>query len=240
MTMKTTVQSLQRRLIALGYPLPKFGADGDFGKETREAVNEALEDLESLRGAKPAAEPKPAPMAPSGRKGEVPAEWMPDAKMERIILHWTAGAHKASEFDRGHYHILIEDDGELIRGIPSIKLNEAPAKKGYAAHTLGANSGSIGVSLCCMGGANEAPFDPGKYPMTRAQWDALTSVVADLCRRYSIPVTDKTVLSHAEVQNNLGIQQRGKWDFTRLAFDPSVKGAKACGDKLRAEAKAKL
>ncbi|RVM34225.1 N-acetylmuramoyl-L-alanine amidase [Sinorhizobium meliloti] len=238
--MKTTVQSLQRRLIALGYPLPKFGADGDFGKETREAVNEALEDLESLRGAKPAAEPKPAPMAPSGRKGEVPAEWMPDAKMERIILHWTAGAHKASEFDRGHYHILIEDDGELIRGIPSIKLNEAPAKKGYAAHTLGANSGSIGVSLCCMGGANEAPFDPGKYPMTRAQWDALTSVVADLCRRYSIPVTDKTVLSHAEVQNNLGIQQRGKWDFTRLAFDPSVKGAKACGDKLRAEAKAKL
>ncbi|MDW9786787.1 N-acetylmuramoyl-L-alanine amidase [Sinorhizobium meliloti] len=238
--MKTTVQSLQRRLIALGYPLPKFGADGDFGEETREAVNEALEELESLRGAKPAAEPKPAPMAPSGRKGEVPAEWMPDAKMERIILHWTAGAHKASEFDRGHYHILIEDDGKLVRGIPSIELNEAPAKKGYAAHTLGANSGSIGVSLCCMAGANEAPFDPGKYPMTGAQWDALTSVVADLCRRYSIPVTDKTVLSHAEVQNNLGIQQRGKWDFTRLAFDPSVKGAKACGDKLRAEAKAKL
>lgn len=238
--MKTTVQSMQRRLIALGYPLPKFGADGDFGEETRAAVNEALEELESLRGAKPAVEPKPAPMAPSGRKGEVPAEWMPDAKMERIILHWTAGAHKATEFDRGHYHILIEDDGKLIRGIPSIKLNEAPAKKGYAAHTLGANSGSIGVSLCCMGGANEAPFDPGKYPMTRAQWDALTSVVADLCRRYSIPVTDKTVLSHAEVQNNLGIQQRGKWDFTRLAFDPSVKGAKACGDKLRAEAKAKL
>lgn len=238
--MKTTVQSLQRRLIALGYPLPKFGADGDFGEETRVAVNEALEDLESLRGAKPAAEPKPAPMAPSGRKGEVPAEWMPNAKMERIILHWTAGAHKATEFDRGHYHILIEGDGKLIRGIPSIKLNEAPAKKGYAAHTLGANSGSIGVSLCCMAGANEAPFDAGKYPMTQEQWDALTSVVADLCRRYSIPVTDKTVLSHAEVQNNLGIQQRGKWDFTRLAFDPSVKGAKACGDKLRAEAKAKL
>ncbi|ASP93294.1 N-acetylmuramoyl-L-alanine amidase [Sinorhizobium meliloti] len=238
--MKTTVQSLQRRLIALGYPLPKFGADGDFGDETRVAFSKVLDDLERLRGAKPAAEPKPASLPPSGRESEVPADWMPGAKMERIILHWTAGAHKASEFDRGHYHILIEDNGQLVRGIPSIKLNEAPAKKGYAAHTLGANSGSIGVSLCCMGGANEAPFDPGKYPMTRAQWDALTSVVADLCRRYSIPVTDKTVLSHAEVQNNLGIQQRGKWDFTHLAFDPSVKGAKACGDKLRAEAKAKL
>ncbi|ATB06514.1 N-acetylmuramoyl-L-alanine amidase [Sinorhizobium meliloti] len=231
--MKTTVQSLQRRLISLGFPL-QFGADGDPGVETIAAVGKALDELEELREV---SSPSPKPAQSSSI---VPSDWMPAAKMERIICHWTAGAHKASEFDRGHYHILIEDDGKLIRGIPSIKLNEAPAQKGYAAHTLGANSGSIGVSLCCMGGANEAPFDPGKYPMNREQWDALTSVVADLCRRYSIPVTDKTVLSHAEVQNNLGIQQRGKWDFTRLAFDPSVKGAKACGDKLRAEAKAKL
>ncbi|MDX1070533.1 N-acetylmuramoyl-L-alanine amidase [Sinorhizobium medicae] len=230
--MTPTVQSLQRRLIALGFPLPEFGADGDPGGETIAGVNAALDEIEKLRGW-----PSP-PQASSA--AIIPADWMPDAKMGRIVCHWTAGAHKASEFDRGHYHILIEDGGKLVRGIPSIALNEAPAKRGYAAHTLGANSGSIGVSLCCMGGSNEAPFDPGKYPMTREQWDALTSVVADLCRRYSIPVTDKTVLSHAEVQNNLGIQQRGKWDFTRLAFDPSVKGAKACGDKLRAEAKAKL
>ncbi|PLU82213.1 N-acetylmuramoyl-L-alanine amidase, partial [Sinorhizobium medicae] len=40
---------------------------------------------------------------------------MPAAKMGRIICHWTAGAHKASDFDRGHYHILIEDDGKLVR-----------------------------------------------------------------------------------------------------------------------------
>ncbi|PDT47436.1 N-acetylmuramoyl-L-alanine amidase [Sinorhizobium fredii] len=235
MNVDKTVQSLQRRLIALGFPLPKFGADGNPGAETLDAVSKALGELVTLRGGE---EPIHAP--PASTIGIMPAEWMPAAKMERIILHWTAGAHKASEFDRSHYHILIEDDGKLIRGIPSIKLNEAPAKKGYAAHTLGCNSGSIGISLCCMAGANEAPFAPGKYPMTRKQWDGLTSVVADLCRRYSIPITDKTVLSHAEVQNNLGIQQRNKWDITRLAFDPSIKGAKACGDKLRAEASAKL
>ncbi|WP_085033947.1 N-acetylmuramoyl-L-alanine amidase [Ensifer aridi] len=233
--MNTTVQSLQRRLLALGFPLPKYGADGDPGGETLAAMNAALDEIEALRGDKPPSTPQPAPST-----SIVPADWMPQAKMERIICHWTAGAHQASEFDRGHYHILIEADGKLVRGIPSIKLNEAPAKKGYAAHTLNCNSGSIGVSLCCMGGSTEAPFDPGNYPMTREQFDALTSVVADLCRRYSIPIKDTTVLSHAEVQNNLGIQQRGKWDFTRLAFDPSVKGAKACGDKLRAEAKAKL
>lgn len=235
-----SVASLQRRLIALGYPLPKFGADGDFGKESQEAIGKALDELERLRGVKAPETPKPAPVKQPAGNSIVPADWMPAAKMERIVCHWTAGAHKASDFDRSHYHILIEDDGKLVRGIPSIKLNEAPAKKGYAAHTLSLNSGSIGVSLCCMGGATESPFSPGKYPMTEKQWTALTSVVAELCRRYGIPITDKTVLSHAEVQNNLGIAQRGKWDFTRLAFAPEIKGAKACGDKLRAEAKAKI
>lgn len=167
----------------------------------------------------------------------VPDDWMPKAKMSRVIVHWTAGAHKATDFDRQHYHILIEGDGKLVRGIPSIKLNEVPAKKGYAAHTLNCNSGSIGVSLCCMAGAVESPFKAGSFPMTEKQFDTLAEVVADLCKAYDIDVSPKTVLSHAEVQTNLGIKQRGKWDYTRLAFDPSVIGAKACGDKLRAAVK---
>ena len=160
--------------------------------------------------------------------------------MQWVIVHWTAGTHTASENDRSHYHILIEGSGKPVRGIPSIKLNEV-VKVGspYAGHTLNCNTGAIGVSMCCMGGAVESPFSAAKYPMTRTG-DTMTSAVADLCRRYSIPATDTTVLSHAEVQNNLGIQQRGKWDFTRLAFEPSVVGAKACGDRMRAEVRAKL
>ncbi|WP_428412306.1 peptidoglycan recognition protein family protein [Pararhizobium sp.] len=154
----------------------------------------------------------------------LPAGWLPAAKMQRVICHWTAGHHKASEDDKAHYHILIEDDGDVIRGKPTIDLNAAPAKKGYAAHTLNCNTGSIGVSLCCMALATESPFNPGKAPMTKAQWDKLAVVVADLCRFYGIPVTPKTVLSHAEVQGTLGITQRGKWDFTRLAFAPEVQG----------------
>jgi hypothetical protein len=47
--------------------------------------------------------------------------------------HWTAGTQKATEFDRGHYHILIDADGNLVRGVPSIKLNEALPKKSYTA-----------------------------------------------------------------------------------------------------------
>ena len=41
----------------------------------------------------------------------LPAGWLPAAKMQRVICHWTAGHHKASEDDKAHYHILIEDDG---------------------------------------------------------------------------------------------------------------------------------
>ncbi len=164
----------------------------------------------------------------------VPASWMPSVKMQRIIVHWTAGAHKASALDRSHYHVLIEGDGRVVRGTPKIG--------GKIAHTLNCNTGSIGVSLCCMGGGDvkESPFNAGKWPLTRAQWEQLPLVLADLCRAYGIAVGPKTVLSHAEVESNLGIKQRGKWDIARLAFDPAVKGAKACGDLMRRRLKAVL
>lgn len=179
------------------------------------------------------------PSAPAG--AVLPADWMPPAKMARIIVHWTAGQHKASALDREHYHILIEDDGKLVRGIPGIDRNSLPkAKAGYAAHTLNCNTGSIGVSLCCMMNAVEAPFSSGPAPMTRAQWDQLPHVLADLCRHYGIPVTPQTVLSHAEVQGTLGIRQKGKWDISRLSFDLSVVGAHAVGDRFRVATKALL
>lgn len=165
----------------------------------------------------------------------VPADWMTAAKIARIHVHWTAGQHRASELDRQHYHVLIEGDGHLVRGIPSIDKNTLPkAKAGYAAHTLNANTGAIGVSLCCMMNAVESPFNSGPAPMSREQWEMLPYVLADLCRRYGIAVTPKTVLSHAEVQGTLGIRQKGKWDIARLSFDPSIVGATACGDLFRA------
>lgn len=165
----------------------------------------------------------------------IPTGWLDPVKMKGIVLHWTAGQHKASTFDRQHYHILIEDDGKLIKGIPPISANANPIKPNYAAHTYRLNGGFIGVSLCCMGGSQvrENPFTAGTWPMTEAQWDRMVEVIAQLCNHYNIPITPKTVLSHAEVQGTLGIAQAGKWDFTRLAFDPTIKGARAIGDRFR-------
>lgn len=170
----------------------------------------------------------------------LPASWLPAAKMARVILHWTGGAHIASLLDRRHYHLIVEGDGNLVRGNLPIDANEAPVRGNYAAHTLGCNSGSIGVSLASMAGAKESPFLAGSHPTTREQWDEGVRVIAELCRRYSIPVTRETVLTHSEVQPNLGIKQRGKWDIARLAFDLAVFGPNVVGDRLRREVQAVL
>lgn len=215
---------LQDRLRWLGFdPGP---TDGIYGELTEEAVFDCLDKY------------TPVPAMPE--TNVVPPEWMPACNMLRVICHWTAGAYKANSTDIHYYHILIENDARLVRGSYSIKDNVDTSDGRYAAHTKNCNTGSIGVSLCCMAGAVESPFDAGDYPMTELQWEMLSSVVADLCRTYAITVTPETVLSHAEVQGTLGITQSGKWDYTRLAFDLNVKGATACGDLLRDEVAGKL
>lgn len=223
----TTVLTIQRRLASLGYN--PGAADGLIGPKTLTAIDAALTAL----AGKGTATPSPAVRF-------LPEEWLPWAQMQRVIVHWTAGANKASAVDKAHYHVLIESDGNPVKGDPSITANQAPVSSGYAAHTLNCNSGSIGLSLCGMAGAVEKPFNAGKYPITRQQWEAAIKAVADLCRRYSIPVTPSTVLSHAEVQRTLGIQQRGKWDIAILPFEPSLNTAAKVGDAFRAAVKAIL
>lgn len=234
------VLDIQRRLSSLGYAVGPI--DGLRGPKTIEAIRQfqRARNLVADGIVGPKTEAALFGITPTPADGIVPVDWMPPARMQRIIVHWTAGGHKASGLDRTHYHILIEDDGKLVRGTPSIDLNQAPVRRGYAAHTLNCNSGSIGVSLCCMAGAVESPFSAGSAPMTRRQWETLPKVLAALCKRYGIPATPQTVLSHAEVQDTLGIKQRGKWDISRLAFDPIVRGARACGDLFRAATKALL
>lgn len=228
-------KELQQELSRLGFnPGP---IDGIYGEKTENACFAALAELSEGMDEEGEPEPAPAPDEETDHgtgSNPIPTDWLPDCTMERIICHWTAGAHKASSEDKSHYHILIEDDGKLIRGTHSIKDNVSTSDGTYAAHTKNCNTGSIGVSLCCMANAVESPFNAGKYPMTEKQFNQLTEVLAQLCERYKIKNTPQTVLSHAEVQGTLGIAQDGKWDYTHLPFDPSIPtGAKPCGDYVR-------
>lgn len=160
--------------------------------------------------------------------------WLPRVTMRRIHWHWTAGGHYPNQTDLNAYHLLVDVDGKWHLGRASIALNSGGIKPGYAAHTLNANSDAIGVAICGMGGATEIPFNPGKWPIRPIQVDTLVAGCRQLGEFYDIPVTRKTMLSHAEVQSTLGIAQRNKWDFTRMPDDvTTLRGAHAIGDWIR-------
>lgn len=155
-----------------------------------------------------------------------------------IVVHWTAGTNKVSSLDRQHYHFIVDGAGNVVPGIHKPEDNDSTSDGRYAAHTRGANTGRIGVSMAGMRGAVESPFEAGPSPLTKPQWDAMVKLVASLCKKYKIKVSPETVLTHAEVEKTLGIKQKGKWDITRLPFNKTVIGAKAVGDLLRKEVSA--
>lgn len=228
------IRTIQRALQVAGLIIGPV--DGDAGPRTMTALHDVLALWQEHHSA-PTDESKGKEF-PSVSV-YVPQDWMPDSKAKRIIVHWTAGNSKASKDDATHYHFLINDDGELVRGTKTVADNDSITDGVYAAHTLDCNTNSIGVSLAGMAGAIESPFSAGTHPITRKQWEVLPEVLAQLCDRYGIAVSPKTVLSHAEVEETLGIHQKGKWDIARLPFDDSVKGARDVGDQFRA-ATAKL
>lgn len=164
--------------------------------------------------------------------------------MLRIVLHHTAGSLTPSEFDKKHYHRLIAGDGKVYAGLHPISANApgVPLVSGrYAAHVRNLNSGAIGVSMACM--ANAKWNDPRAcraFP-TLVQVESMVAEVARLCREFNIPVTRRTVLSHAEVQTTLGVAQAGKWDFD---YDPfgvlTSRDPVKIGDMLRLRISAAL
>lgn len=158
--------------------------------------------------------------------------------MKRLVWHWSAGAHTPSNLDKEHYHFIIDGAGKVHPGKWPVEANETPVKGRYAAHTLNCNTGSIGVAVAAMAGAVERPFSAGQFPITPAQVEALARLSHDLGKRYGIPVTPQTMLSHAEVQPVLGIKQRGKWDISWLPGMAIPNDPVAVGNKLRAMVKA--
>ena len=157
--------------------------------------------------------------------------------IKRIILHWTAGSNTTSAVDKEHYHKIVNGNGAIVIGDHKIEDNLSTSDGIYASHTRGCNGGAIGVAMAGMMGA-EGPDKIGKYPLKKVQWDACMELVKALARQYKIPVTPTTILTHAEVQNNLGIRQNGKIDIAfGVPGKPELRTAKAVGDFIRASVK---
>lgn len=207
--MKFSTFDLQARLLALGFdPGP---LDGLWGRRTQAATEAALA---------------------ARRVANADALFHPSG-LHRIILHWTAGAYGDIALERAHYHLLIDKDGRAVMGDLAPEANASTADGRYAAHTRALNTGSIGVAMDAMGGAVEAPFSAGPYPITEAQLGGLAREVADLCETYDIPVSRWSVLTHAEVEPTLGVWQRNKWDVTWLPGLSRPIDAVDVGDHLR-------
>lgn len=167
------------------------------------------------------------------------ADWLPPAKAERIVCHWTGGNHRASSEDREHYHFLVQGDGEVVRGRHPVNANDDARDGVYAAHTRGKNTRSIGVAVCCMFDAKERPFVAGRFPMTEVQWRRMAEVVAQLCQRYRIAVTPETVLAHGEVEPILGVKQRAKWDPLVLPWASDLE-RREVGERFRRQVLASI
>ena len=140
--------------------------------------------------------------------------------INRIVLHHSAGGYAPSALDRQHYHRIVGGDGAVVGGNYPISANGLGTRLvsgKYAAHTLNLNSGSIGLAMAAMAGAEWSKPRECRYFPTPVQVKAFVAEAARLCHLYGINPDRQHVLSHAEVQQTLGVTQRGKWDFD---YDP--------------------
>lgn len=154
--------------------------------------------------------------------------------MKRIIMHWTAGTHLVGAQDALHYHFIVDGGGAVVAGKYAPEDNLDVSNGEYAAHTRNCNTGSIGVAVAAMGRARERPFSAGPWPITEPQLEAFLRAVAGLADTYRIPTQRDTILTHAEVERTLGIDQAGKWDITWLPGMDAPGAALDVGDRLRA------
>lgn len=205
--MSFTLKNFQLKLQSKGYYTGVV--DGLYGPLTKKAVD----------AWGPSGTDLDAPHRPPEPGRLIPPMWLVPCKMSRVVIHWTAGGPRCSGEDREHYHIIVDQENNLMLGEHGIADNVNTADGDYAAHTRDCNTGSIGISMCGMLDAEERPFKPGPFPIRKAQWEVTARAVAELVQFYGIPLTHKTVLQHGEVQKNLGIRQNGKWDCMVLPWN---------------------
>lgn len=156
--------------------------------------------------------------------------------MKRIILHWTAGKHKPNQIDIEHYHFLVDGDGNVLNGKFPVEANEVCRRGGYAMHTGGGNTGSIGVAMCAMFGFTGVK-SVGDFPITPVQFERTMKLCAELLRKYNIELSPETVLTHYEFgQEHKSTTSYGKIDIIYIPPYPWVK-REDCGAFIRAKVK---
>lgn len=142
--------------------------------------------------------------------------------MKRIIIHWSAGGYYPTDYEKEHYHFLIDKGGLIHNGKFKPEDNEICRVGKYAAHTGGGNTGSIGVAFCAMAGF-KSRNSVGNYPILKKQFESAMEFCAKLCKKYNISVSPQTVLTHYEFGvKNPKTTSAGKIDIIYLPPYPWV------------------
>ena len=145
--------------------------------------------------------------------------------LNRITIHWTAGTYTPNDVDKKAYHFLIDGEGNVVKGVlkPEDNIN---CKDGiYAKHCGGGNTGNIGVAICAMFSKD--------YPIKRKQIEACCKLCAELCEKYGIRITNRSVLTHAEFGKLFPhTTSYGKIDITNLPC-VAIYGVDNVGNWLR-------
>lgn len=209
-----TSRDLQARVNALSVGKREIAVDGMTGPGTRAAVKAVMKE----RGVR--------------KESQIFGE----AGLHGIIWHWTAARKIPTQDDLKHYNDGFDFEGNHYDGgaRPEIQSNYDWRRKIGVSHTRNANTGRIGMSVAGMYGASGWPMNWGEHAVTWAGIDAMLERSALYATEFDIPVTKWSMLSHAEVEEVLGIKQKGKWDFMVLPGYTKPINAVEVGNILRA------
>lgn len=138
--------------------------------------------------------------------------------LRRIIIHWTAGTYIPNSCDLKHYHFLVNDVGEILKGTYTPKDNICCNDGVYAAHTKQGNTGSIGIAMCGMYNFKNSK-NTGNYPLTKEQCESCFKKCAELCKEYNIKLDN--IFTHYEF-NKIKNIKTGKIDIIHLPPYPEV------------------
>ncbi len=117
--------------------------------------------------------------------------------MKRIVIHWTAGGYCPTDYEKEHYHFLVDRDGVVHNGKFKPEDNEVCKVGKYAAHTGGGNTGSIGVAICAMAGFKNRNCI-GNYPILKKQFESTMEFCAQLAEKYKLEISPQTIMTHYE------------------------------------------
>ena len=153
--------------------------------------------------------------------------------LNKICLHWSAGANFPCNVDLEAYHFCIDKLGRIYRGNHKPDDNLDCTDGNYAKHCGGGNTGCIGLSVCGMAGF-DLKNKKTQYPLTQKQVETLCCFTGYLSNLYGIPISENSVFTHYEFDRRQKKKQ-GKTDITFLPYIPTLSSDEV-GSYLRKKA----